>query len=414
MNMKLTDEQKRMYNGDLGPGVQKAMTILVKYGDAFGAERMIPVATCHAGYPVPIRFTIELLAGVKHINAPCTLHAVNAGACPMSEALGLKEQFRRAQQESLHAEIQICVSKGIIPVMTCAPYLVGNVVKPGEIFSWPGSSGIVISNSLFGGRGNRDAFGLTLCSAVTGLTPYMMLHEKENRYARVLAQVEGFDSENLNEAEIGAIGYYIGAIAEDRNVAVNGLSAPMSFVNAKHLLSPMPVSGAVSLCHIVGVTQEAPTLEAAFGPKKPEIVVKVGKKEMEKTWESLHTAKTDEVQLVFFGCPHLSLLELEKVARLLDGKKVADGVKLWVATAEAIAGIAKQMGLVDKIEKAGGILTTSACLMTFPFDMLVVPITTAATNSARAASYIARRGVGMQYGTFEQCINAAIAGKWGD
>ena len=409
--MQLTDEQKRMYGGELGPGIQKAMTILVKYGEAFGAERMIRVDTCHAGAG-PMPFVDEILQGVDHIRTPCTLHAASAGACPMGRSLGLKEEYCQSEQKNQGAAVKLCTSKSFIPVMSCAPYLVGNIVKPGDVFSWPGSSGIMISNSLFGGRGNRDAFGVTICSAVTGLTPEMMLHKKENRYAQVLAQVEGLDAGNLNEAEIGAIGYYIGAIAEDRNVAVNGLASPVSFVNAKHLLSPMPVSGAVSLCHIVGVTPEAPTLKVALGPKKPEITIKIGQKEMKQGWESLHTAITNDVQVVFFGCPHLSIAEIEKVARLLDGKKKADGVRLWVSTAEAILGIARQMGFVEKIEKAGGIMVTDTCLMGFPYDRMDSPATVAATNSARAASYTARRGIGIQYGSFEQCIEAATAGKW--
>lgn len=410
--MYLSDEQKGMYNGEFGPGVQKAMNILVKYGEVFGAERMIRVDSCHTGVR-PMPYIAEILEGVGHIRTPSTLHAASPGACPMGRSLGLQEEFCQSETKSQSAVVQLCISKGFIPTLSCAPYLVGNVIKPGDIFSWPGSSGIMISNSLFGGRGNRDAYGVNICSAVTGLTPEMMLHKKENRYAKLVARVDGLEAKNLNEAEIGAIGYYIGAIAEDRNVAMTGLPAPLSFVNAKHLLSPMPVSGAVSLCHIIGVTPEAPTLEAALGPDKPEITLKIGKREMKEGWESLHTAKSDEAEIVFFGCPHLSIAEIEKVARLLDGKKKAEEVRLWVSTTEAILTIARRMGFVNIIEEAGGIIVTDTCLMGFPYDRMDNPATTVATNSARAASYTSRRGIGIQYGSFEQCVNAAITGKWG-
>ena len=98
---------------------------------------------------------------------------------------------------------------------------------------------------------------------------------------------------------------------------------------------------------------------------------------------------------------------------MLDGKKKADWVRLWVSTAEPIYGLAQRMGFVETIEKAGGVMVTDTCLMGFPYDQMESPATTAATNSARAASYTARRGIGIQYGSFEQCINAAITGKWG-
>jgi cis-L-3-hydroxyproline dehydratase len=410
--MYLTDEQKKMVEGKYGLGIQKAMTMLIKYGEAFGAERMTRVDSCHAASG-PMPFVREILDGVEHVRAPCTLHAANAGACRMGRALGLKEEFCKAKQSSQYADLQLCVEKGFIPAMTCAPYLIGNVVKPGEVFSWPGSSGIIINNSLFSGRGKRDGFGITICSAVTGFTPDMMLLKEENRNAQLLAQVEGLDIENLNEAEFGAIGYYIGAIAELRNVAVDGISAPLSFVNAKSLLSPMPVSGAVSLCHIIGITPEAPTLQKALGHRKPEITIKISEKELKEGWESLHTAKTADVQVVFFGCPHLSIGEIEKVAKLLDGKRVAKGVRLWVSTAESIYVIAQRMGFVKIIDIAGGVMVTDTCLNSYPYNQMESPATTVATNSARAASYTARSGIGIQYGSFEQCINAAINGRWG-
>lgn len=174
----------------------------------------------------------------------------------------------------------------------------------------------------------------------------------------------------------------------------------------------MPVSGAVSIAHVVGSTPEAPTLEAALQGRDPEATLVFGRKEYLETAEALHTAKKDDVQVVLFGCPHLSIAEIGEVARLLDGKKIADHVRLWVSTAELIFAMAKEMGYVDTIEKAGGLMVTDVCLMMFEYDKMVDQVDTVATNSARAGSYTARRGINIQYGSTEQCINAAIAGKW--
>jgi len=167
------------------------------------------------------------------------------------------------------------------------------------------------------------------------------------------------------------------------------------------------------MCHIVGVTPEAPTVEEALGHKKPEKTIKVGKKEFREAWESLHTAKKDDVEVVFFGCPHLSITEIGEIARLLEGKKIADCVRLIVSTAEQIYTLAQRIGYIDIIENAGGVVVTGICIQGFPYPQLKVPATTGATNSARAASYQARRGIDIQYGSVESCINAAITGKWG-
>ncbi len=410
--MILTDEQKRMFEGERGPGIQKAMTMLVKYGEVFGAERVVQVDSCHAGTR-PLPFVEEMLEGVDRIRVFTTLHAGRAAASRYWRALGIKEEFHRQEGGALSAALKLCISKGFIPALSCAPYLVGNVVKVGDIFSWPGSSGIIIANSLFGARGNRDAFPASLASSITGLTPEMLLLKKENRRGQVLVLIDDLDLENFTPADYGALGYYIGKFAGTRNVVVDGFPGRVPFEKLKYFLSPLPVSGAVSLCHIVGITPEAPSVEEALGKRRPEETITVGKEEFREGWESLHTAKTDEVEVVFFGCPQLSITEIGRIAQLLEGKKGADHVRLWVSTAESIYVLAKRMGYIEAIERAGGLVITDSCIMGFPYEHLETKASTAATNSARAASYQARSGINIQYGSTEQCISAVVTGKWG-
>ncbi len=410
--MKLSEDEKRMLAGERGPGVQKALAMLVKYGDAFGADRMVRVEASHSGTG-PLPFVQEMLEGVESVAVPATLHAGGAAASPFGTAMGLPAKLCQQEHRAQAEAVALCTSKGFVPAMSCAPYLCGNVVRPGTVFSWPGSSGIIISNSLFGGRGNRDAFPASLASSITGRTPDMLLLHKENRRAQVLVTVkDDIDVAGLTEADFGAMGYHIGRIAELRNVVIDGLLQGLSFGKLKNLLAPMPVSGAVSLCHIVGITPEAPTLEDALGGRRPEISVEFGRHELLLARQSLHTAKQDSVEVVFFGCPHLTLPELGEAARALAGKKKADGVRLWFSTAESIRALAGKMGYVEAIERAGGLVITDTCIMGFPYDQLESKVNNAATDSARAASYQARRGVGIQYGSFSQCINAAVTGKW--
>jgi predicted aconitase len=411
--MVLTDEQKRMYEGEYGPGTQKAMTMLVEYGDVWDAERMVKVHSVDSIVDIRGDWLEQILEGVERVRAFTTTHAGHCGGSKYAKAIGLKEEVF---QESAKAEkklLDLLIPKGFIPAMTCTPYLVGNVPMAGRVFSWAGSSGIIIGNSVFGGRGNRDAAPASVASAITGLTPDMLLLKKELRYGQVLFKLEGLDVENFNEADYGAVGYYIGGIANERNVVVDGIPENISFDHLRSLLTPQPVSGAVAICHIVGVTPEAPTVEEAMGHKKPDETIKIGKKELKESWESLHTAKTNDVEIVFFGCPQVSVSDLGKIARLLEGKKIADGVKLVVSAADEVCFLAQRSGYVDIIEKAGGVVVAGLCIMGFPYLQLEMPATIGATNSAKAASYQARRGINIQYGNFESCINAAITGKWG-
>ena len=41
--MNLTDAEKAMYDGHAGPAKQKAMDLLMRYGEALGAERLVEV-----------------------------------------------------------------------------------------------------------------------------------------------------------------------------------------------------------------------------------------------------------------------------------------------------------------------------------------------------------------------------------
>lgn len=45
--MRLTDEEKKILQGGQGEPRRIAMKILTHLGEAFGAERMIPVASAH-------------------------------------------------------------------------------------------------------------------------------------------------------------------------------------------------------------------------------------------------------------------------------------------------------------------------------------------------------------------------------
>ena len=111
---------------------------------------------------------------------------------------------------------------------------------------------------------------------------------------------------------------------------VNNLKVKFNFESFKYLTAPMATSGAVALCHIVGVTPEAHTLEMAFGNEKPKEKVLVGKKEMKQMWRKLNTTDSQDVDLVALGCPHLSVPEMQELASMLDGKKIKDGKRLWI------------------------------------------------------------------------------------
>jgi predicted aconitase len=268
---------------------------------------MIPVSSCHVGgrsYLVSgeenIEWMTELYEGGARLNV---FTSTNPCSCDLAQwqKMGLPEKLIRNQErtDAIHHKM------GAVPLGSCLPYQMGNLPLPGTHFAWGGSAGATFVNSVFG------------ASAIAGVTPEFGLHLKENRYGKALVDLSALDHSRLRLSDYSAIGSYIGRTLLDKNPVIVGLPRTMTQDQIRYLISPMPTAGAISLCHMVGITPEAPTAEAALGGKKPEAKISVGLKELNSSYEKLTTTQKDDVDLVTFGCPHVSLLRDWKAKRSL-------------------------------------------------------------------------------------------------
>jgi hypothetical protein len=117
----------------------------------------------------------------------------------------------------------------------------------------------------------------------------------------------------------------------------------------------------------------------------------------------------EAVDLVSLGCPHASLSELEAVAACLVGCRVQ--AALWITTARATRQAAVAAGLVARIEAAGGEVLADTCMVVAPVADLGFQCM--ATNSAKMAFYApSHSGLSVHFGPMEQCLEAAILGRW--
>jgi len=414
--MKLTDEEKKMLDGLLGTGPQGAMRLLVTLGEIYGAERMIPVSSCHAGgrsYLISgeenIEWMNDLHSGGAHFRVftstnPCSVDTERWKEMGLPEKLVLNQ--RRTDEPYL--------KMGAVPLGSCLPYQLGNLPLPGTHFAWGGSAGATFANSAFGARGNREGSPSVIAATIAGVTPEYGLHLKENRYGKVLVDLSGLDHSSLTLSDYSAIGSYVGRTLLDKTPVIVGLPKTLSQDQIRFLISPMPTAGAISLCHMVGITPEAPTLEAAFGGKKPESNISVGPKEIRSSFQKLTTTQREDVDLVCFGCPHCSIPQIREIASLLQNKKIHANARLWVATGSHLKAMAQQMGYVEIIERAGGLVLTDLCVAPGAPFHLVSGVKTVAINSARGAYFIPGAcNVDVLFGDTKDCVQAAITGKWG-
>lgn len=412
--MFLTDEETRMLNGEKGPAVRKAMEILVALGESFGAERLVTINNVHmAGSSVLVaeeagtRFVEDIReqGGIFVTNVTTNPTAVDPTRW---EEIGIPESDSVLQTRLTGAY----AGMGANTCNTCIPYLVGNSPRFGEHMAWGESSAVVYANSVCGARTNREGGPSGLASALTGRTPEYGFHLKENRYGKILIEVEA----PLDDmTDYGTLGCFAGKIAGQDTPVFTGIPREQTLEQLKALSAALASSGSVSMFHAVGVTPEAPTLEEAFGGREPEKVLVFGPAEKAATEAFLNKEPSDHVDWVQIGCPNASVQELREVAEALEGKKVHPDVTLWVTTAGAMYAMAERVGYIRTIEEAGGVVVRETC----PFlarSREIAPkkgYRTLTTNSAKMAFYAPGQfGLPTHYGNLDRVMKAAINGVW--
>ena len=413
--MELTAEQREVLNGARGPYLSTCMRWLVEWGEAMGARRLVQVDNTHALLHVPNLMARgaspetlrQYLAGLREA---CSHQTVSRCLCTLHTAFVTLEELpgvaeNDTEQVSMQRELSdMAAAAGFVPTFTCAPYLVGNVPLKGEICAWTESSAVVYANSILGARTTRHGTESAIAASLLGWVPEFGVLLDENRRGTLRVEVPA----TLDcPTDWGALGYFAGKHAGLGIPVFNGVRRP-SQDEAKQLCAALATSGGVTMCHIAGVTPEAPTLEAAFHGEAPGEFLTFDNSALRSTYLSLRNHTGDEIDSVILGCPHASIREIAEIASLLKGKQVAAGVRFWVDTARATKGGADAIGYTRITEEAGGRILCDTC----PTN-LRVPARRIVTHGFKQAHY-ARGMVGAEVivAKTAPCIRAAVAGRW--
>ena len=144
---------------------------------------------------------------------------------------------------------------------------------------------------------------------------------------------------------------------------------------AKQIVSACSPGMNDPIMHLMGYTPESPTLEAAFKgkmPKNPERF-KITMDDIVEMYRHINAIapapgpeRAKPVDIVIFGCPVATFEEVREVARLLKGKKVKEGVMLWVQTDTPNYHMAHHYGDAKIIEDAGGKIYHQTCMAMNP------------------------------------------------
>jgi cis-L-3-hydroxyproline dehydratase len=400
--MNLTKEEEKMLNGELGQGTKRAMELLVAIGDAYDAEKMIPISRAHAassGQEGDLYF-VELLAnGGAECRVPTSTN-------PVYDIEFFHKLFEIPGDEAEVARrvMEAYKKVGAILSWSCLPYLTENIPLFGETVAFSESSATPYVNSVIGATTNREAAQSALAAGVVGKTPRYGLHIKENRKGTVLIKVEATLRDSFDYTLLGQV------VGEQIGYGIPVLTGITRRPNTEELINFCAMSntsGAVPMFYMPGFTVEAQTVEEAFQGDVSEDKITVTRAELKRSWEEMQTA-SGRIDFVMLGCPHYTLKQMAEAAKLLEGKKIHSGVSFWICTSATTKALAKRMGYVDTIEKAGGGVVVDTCIDEPCWTVYRDEV--GMTDSPKCAYY--RRFKDVVVAGLEDCVEAAIKGKY--
>jgi predicted aconitase len=408
--MNLNAEEKAMLAGEFGPVRKMAIEHQIKVGDFFGAKDFVEVSQAH------IMADTESLGetGVEWLEALAKNAAkervvriptiTDPRGTDFSKAKQLGQTDKMVSLE--HRAIAAFVKMGVSMTDTCINYQTIMAPVFGEHLAF-GDTGVVIySNSICGARSNFEGGPSALSAGLTGRTPRYGYHLDEHRRPTHRYRVT-WTPQSLNEW--GALGGLIGRKSGNywSVPVIEGIEGRPGSDSLKHFGAAMASFGSSALFHILGVTPEAIHARDLSFDHLPEI--SIAKEEVMALQSSYRV--TDEIDVVVFSAPQLSLIEMQSVAALCEGKKFKK--PLLAVTSPQVKPDSDRMGYTAMIEEAGGTVFAGMCF----YQSYAREIAEAngwkklATNSAKMVNILGGYGYTPILASMEDCVNAAETGR---
>ena len=379
--MYLTPEQQEILDGKKGETLAKVMQTLVRYGDIFGADKLVPVTGQHNH--LVTSFGLKALGPVYQLME----RLIEAGAVsqqtfsvdprPLDKNVPsnflldfIFRNFMYSRQDFYEGQLQ---KLGLMnaDAFTCTCYLdqVGNKPAKGDVLSWAESSAVVYANSVLGARCNRNSGIMDLMGSVVGYVPHFGLLTDEGRKATWVVKIN-----TTRKPEAQLLGSAIGMKVMEEVPYIVGLDKWLgtelndaACTYLKDMGAATASNGAVGLYHVENLTPEAIELgESLIVPGAK--VYEIDDAELQRVYDSypIIWKKNDaRPKLCFMGCPHMSLRQLmdwtDKVEAALKASGNAQVVIPTVFTAApAVLKEFEKTPYAPRL-KATGIITSSIC-----------------------------------------------------
>ncbi|KAJ5592157.1 hypothetical protein N7537_009061 [Penicillium hordei] len=415
--IKLTDLDTAFLNNVYGDAARAAMRITLRLAEVLGVTELMDVTQVHidgCGYTGPgsLAFAENLRDRGGKVRVPTSMNSISVDK-NLRRVQGISEDFNNAAVRLADAYTDM----GAQPTFTCAPYQLDSAPKYGDQVAWAESNAVVYANSVLGARTMKYPDFLDIAIALTGRAPKGGPHVQINRLASVIVEIPKISPGEIDDSFYPLLGYQVGTLSTSEiPVVIGAESFAPTQDDLKAFGAAFATVSSAPMFHIVGVTPEAPSLEAAIvqGSAMRSIHIKHG--DLIRCWGSLNSApRGQSVDLISLGNPHFSLSEIEALAELCRGRTKDSRVTVMITCGRATYASACRAGLVDELETFGVqfITDTCWCMITEP----TIPQSTNAimTNSGKYAHYgPGLTGKSFYFGGLARCVEAACGGNYAE
>ena len=383
--MYLTKEEERILDGEYGFSLSLAMKILVAVGEAFNAERLVPISSSHISGISYFNIGDAGLDFISKITGGCRVK-VETTMNPVGFDLDNPSLFHVSGVEfERQLRIVDCLGRcGVRRSLTCIPYEVSNRPSVGDIISWAESSAVTYANSILGARTNRESGISSLASALIGKTPLYGLLLDENRTPQV--KIEVLDGVIQDKRGLSLLGYMIGCMLQDRIPFIQGLRV-VRVEEFKYLCAGIAAASNISMVWIDNVT---PDIRRVKWCGRFEDKVRIGLRELEDfSDERFDSVSTEDADLIFFGCPHYDVYDVVQIVDVCRRiREVNRRCEIWVSMARDQIGMLR-WDIVSRLKALRVTLVKDTCIVVTKFGSL--GFDRVLTDSAKAAHYLKNR-----------------------
>lgn len=410
--MDLTSEERAILAGERGEAPKRALEYQIEVGKFCGARRFVPVTNVH------MMGDIEVMgdAGLRYLRDEVERGAravvpttTNARCIDFAHCARLGQDRGEADKE---LELIGCLRKiGVITTDTCINYQTIYQPHMGEHVAWGDTGTVIYANSVFGARSNFESGPAALAASLTGRTLEYGFHLDEHRRGTFTVRL---DARLRDLADWGAVGKLVGESHQSYYAVpvFHGFTGVPAADELKHLGAALASYGSMGMFHFVGVTPEAPSVEAALGGNVATEEMAIGDADLDAVFGGYSLGDGD-ARLVVFSGPQQSLLEMKRLAELFRGRLVKEGSSCFVTTNGGVLAQARKLGYASMLEEAGVTLMEGVCfyiLQNLTPMRLANGWTNMVSNSAKIVNIIGAHRFNTILRRTADCVDIACTG----